>query len=93
MDLQTFTGAAARRSSCIGPWEEWAACRYAPTGLFYRDVVSEEGSEARQTREAHAKSICAACLVRSECLEYALRIDEPLGVWGGLTGAERRQLD
>ncbi len=28
--------------------------------------------------------------MRSECLDYAISIREPHGIWGGLTEAERR---
>jgi WhiB family redox-sensing transcriptional regulator len=30
-----------------------------------------------------AKSLCASCPVRAECLAGALRREEPWGVWGG----------
>jgi len=30
--------------------------------------------------------------VRDDCLEFALRVREPHGIWGGLTEAERRML-
>lgn len=30
-----------------------------------------------------AKALCAACPLRAECLEGALRRGEPWGVWGG----------
>jgi WhiB family redox-sensing transcriptional regulator len=30
--------------------------------------------------------------VRGECLEYALTIREPHGIWGGLNEHERREL-
>ncbi len=36
--------------------------------------------------------ICAQCIVQPECLEFALRVHEPHGIWGGLTEAERRRL-
>lgn len=39
-----------------------------------------------------AKSVCAKCPVQAECLEWALRTNEPYGVWGGFTTVERRQL-
>lgn len=39
-----------------------------------------------------AKRICAACQVRSECLERALSVNERYGVWGGLSERERRRL-
>lgn len=38
--------------------------------------------------ELDAKALCAACPVRTECLEYGL--DEPTGIWGGRTARERR---
>ena len=43
-------------------------------------------------RERQAKAICARCPVRIECLEYAVRIREPHGIWGGLNELERRIL-
>jgi hypothetical protein len=39
-----------------------------------------------------AKAICARCLVREECLEYALREDIREGIWGGLALGQRRAL-
>lgn len=49
----------------------------------------EEGATSEVI--AQAKSICAACPVRSECLEYALA-EEPLGIWGGATAEEREAM-
>jgi WhiB family redox-sensing transcriptional regulator len=40
----------------------------------------------------YAKSICAQCPVRLDCLAYALRTRQAYGVWGGLTERERRDL-
>ena len=39
-----------------------------------------------------ARRICAACVVKERCLEYALaeRIDH--GVWGGASERERRRI-
>lgn len=39
-----------------------------------------------------AKSICAECIVRDECLEYALENRERFGVWGGTSERERRRI-
>ena len=39
-----------------------------------------------------AKAICAACLVKAECLSWALAQQvPPPGVWGALSEVERRQ--
>jgi WhiB family redox-sensing transcriptional regulator len=43
-------------------------------------------------READAKAICVACIVREDCLNYALSIREPHGIWGGMNENERRLL-
>jgi len=36
--------------------------------------------------------VCEPCPVRLECLEYALRIDERYGVWGGKSNTQRGKL-
>jgi WhiB family redox-sensing transcriptional regulator len=51
-----------------------------------------ERKEERETREQRAKDICAICPVRRACLEYAMAIREPHGIWGGLNEVERKQL-
>ncbi len=72
-------------------WVANAACRDATNGLFYRPIVGES-DEQRHDRVRRAKAICAECSVREACLAYALRVREPLGIWGGLTELERRHL-
>ena len=44
----------------------------------------------RAERERRAKEICADCSVAADCLDYALQIREPHGIWGGLNESERR---
>jgi WhiB family redox-sensing transcriptional regulator len=51
-----------------------------------------ERKDEKIDRERRAKAICATCSVRKDCLEYALRIREPHGIWGGLNELERRAL-
>ena len=46
----------------------------------------------RFEREDRAKAICRSCVVRADCLDYAIRIREPHGIWGGLNEDERKQL-
>ena len=41
------------------------------------------------TREA--KEVCRGCVVRGECLEYAVAARERFGIWGGLSERERRR--
>jgi WhiB family redox-sensing transcriptional regulator len=41
---------------------------------------------------APARRICAACSVKTRCAVFALENDYKIGVWGGLTGQERRRL-
>jgi WhiB family transcriptional regulator, redox-sensing transcriptional regulator len=72
-------------------WQWRAACRGEDTGLFYPPSDTEV-RDVKLTRERKAKAICAGCPVRIECLEYAVRIREPHGIWGGLNELERRLL-
>ena len=50
-----------------------------------------ERKDERERREIRAKSVCMICPVGRECLNYAMTIREPYGIWGGLTETERRQ--
>lgn len=73
-------------AGCPAAWvEDWtmsAACRgMDPDELFVQG--------AAQNR---AKSVCAACPVRTECLADALDNRVEFGVWGGMTERERRAL-
>lgn len=72
-------------------WHLRALCRGPESVLFFPPAIPER-REARDEREARAKGICGQCPVRQECLEFALRVREPHGIWGGLTEIERRRL-
>ena len=72
-------------------WQQRASCRGPECVLFFPPAVPEPKGE-REARETRAKAICGGCPVRAECLEYALRIREPHGIWGGLNETERRLL-
>lgn len=72
-------------------WQLRAACRGPRSTVFFPPTTGERRDE-REARETKAKRICAECAVRSECLEYALAIREPHGVWGGLNEHERAAL-
>lgn len=70
-------------------WQLRAACRGPHAAVFFPPPRFERKHE-RLARETDAKAICLACTVRQECLEYALAIREPHGIWGGLNEAERK---
>ena len=72
-------------------WQVRAACRGPQAAIFFPPSHFER-KEEKEARENRAKAICQACPVRKPCLEYALGIREPHGIWGGLNEAERKQL-
>ena len=72
-------------------WQRRAACRGPESVLFFAPTLPEARAD-RDVREARAKHICGGCDVRAECLDYALSIKEPHGIWGGLNESERRSL-
>jgi WhiB family redox-sensing transcriptional regulator len=69
-------------------WEQ-AECREIDTDLFYR--VEEERNQAAYQYINAVRSICGRCPIQRECLAYAFG-NEEYGVWGGLTGLERRSV-
>jgi WhiB family transcriptional regulator, redox-sensing transcriptional regulator len=70
-------------------WQIKAACRGPESRVFFPPTWPERRDE-RDARESRAKAICNDCAVRVACLDYALQIREPHGIWGGLTENERR---
>jgi WhiB family redox-sensing transcriptional regulator len=70
-------------------WQPLALCRGNHSHLFFPPSTTERKDE-RERREVRAKSICGVCPVKAQCLDYAMTIREPYGIWGGLTEAERR---
>jgi WhiB family redox-sensing transcriptional regulator len=72
-------------------WQLKAACRGPQATVFFPPPHAER-KEERQEREHAAKAICNSCSVRRACLDYAISIREPHGIWGGLNEAERKQL-
>ena len=65
------------------PWADDALCAQTDPEAFF----PEKGASVRE-----AKAVCTGCIVRAECLDYALANDERFGVWGGLSERERRRL-
>jgi WhiB family redox-sensing transcriptional regulator len=69
-------------------WGSRAACRSTDPELFF--PVSGVGPSVAQIAEA--KTVCARCEVRIECLAFALATWQPCGVWGGTSPEERTRL-
>lgn len=65
-----------------------------PDVFFPDDFLDDDAKPARSTysRENTAKLICASCPYQLRCLEYALKNQDELGIWGGTTELERRKL-
>jgi WhiB family redox-sensing transcriptional regulator len=66
-------------------WMNQAACK-GLTHLFFPPPA--ERPQARDRREAAAKSVCSSCIVHSACQEYA-RTNHEYGYWGGESEDER----
>ena len=66
-------------------WWESAACQEADPELFF--PVAAHGPAREEI--ARAKAVCAGCLVRRQCLQFALATGQMHGVWGGTTEDER----
>ncbi|WJR32366.1 WhiB family transcriptional regulator [Mycobacteroides immunogenum] len=71
-------------------WQLRGACRKANHDLFYSD--DNERPIERRLREQHAREVCRSCTVATHCLAYALEIEEPHGMWGGMSEVERQRI-
>lgn len=64
-------------------WQDDANCIGVDANLFFP-------ARGESTREA--KEVCAGCVVKAECLSYALANGEKYGIWGGTSERERRRI-
>jgi WhiB family redox-sensing transcriptional regulator len=71
-------------------WRGAARCRRDNANNFFSPGHFERKDE-KDLREGRARAICRACPVQQACLEYALAVQEPHGIWGGLNELERRR--
>lgn len=66
-------------------WMDRGACK-GLTHLFFPPAA--ERPQARERREAAARSVCGSCSVRRACVEFA-RVNHEYGFWGGESEDER----
>lgn len=69
--------------SLVTDWRAQANCRGVDPAVFFPERGEPTGE---------AKRVCMQCVVRDDCLEWALTSGERYGIWGGLSGRERRRL-
>ena len=64
-------------------WRKEANCKGVKTDIFFSQYSLYIDI---------AKALCQACVVRSECLEYALEKPENHGIWGETSERGRRKI-
>ena len=77
-DIQALMG-----GSETSGWQARANCMGVDPDLFF----PERGSSTRE-----AKEVCRGCVVRTDCLEFAIANGEKFGIWGGMSERERRRV-
>jgi len=77
VDIRALIGGAERG------WQSRANCMGVDPELFF----PERGSSTRE-----AKEVCRGCVVREDCLEFAIANGEKFGIWGGMSERERRRV-
>lgn len=83
LNAVTRTSEAMRLEAEVRAWQARANCMGVDPDLFF----PERGASTRE-----AKEVCRGCVVREDCLEYALANGEKFGIWGGLSERERRRI-
>lgn len=70
-------------------WQLEGLCRQIGNSVFFHP--DGERGLARAARIQIAKTICNRCPVVAQCRVYALSVNEPYGIWGGMSENERRK--
>lgn len=68
-----------------GAWVREAACMGLETELFF-------ATRGDNVTIARAREVCVGCVVRVQCLRYALDVQVGAGMWGGMTEKERQRM-
>ena len=64
----------------------------ADPDAWFPDEPDVRDTQERAAYEETARTLCAGCPFRAECLEDALRFPEQAGIWGGTAPWWRRAL-
>ena len=64
-------------------FQDKANCLSAEPSIFFSAKIKDR---------AEALSLCNSCVVRDECLDFALEMESIDGIYGGLLGDERKEL-
>ena len=72
-------------------WRSRAGCRGDNAVYFFAPSHFERKPE-KDLREGMARSLCRSCIVRQECLDYSIEVEENHGIWGGLNELERKRI-
>jgi hypothetical protein len=64
-------------------WQRYGACR----GVDIEAFIPNRGG-----RFGPARELCQRCAVRQDCFDFAMADDELVGMWGGTTEPERREM-
>lgn len=78
-----MTDLAVAAAVPLQEWNQHAACVASPKDWFFPDRwTTDDQVEV-------AKNVCRGCPVVLLCRAHAFSAPETLGIWGGLTAAER----
>jgi len=68
------------------PWMDDAACVGYPMSWWFPEGVND------MTHVPKAIKICQVCVVREQCLAFALEHDDRHGIFGGTTPEQRYEI-
>jgi WhiB family redox-sensing transcriptional regulator len=86
--MTTTTRRATTDATPSPDWMEQGLCRQTDPEIFF----PEGRGTAITTQTDAAKRVCNKCPVRARCLNWALNTGQDDGVWGGMSGRERRRV-
>lgn len=73
----------------LAEWRSRAACK--DLGALAAEIFFPENTKRGIDPYARARTICATCPVKAECLDEAIENKEQYDLWGGMNLRERRK--